>query len=143
MPADLTLIGSSLNGYYDTLLAEQISCRAVFLNPAFKPTRDLKKYVVFSTQYHSGQSFEFKREYIAELQILQIDRITQSERYFVIAVTGDEVLDWREMVGHYPQAMQVMIDDSDHSISEFTDYADAVLTFCGILLSADVAGSDI
>ena len=104
---------------------------------------DLKKYVGVSTQYHSEHSFELKREYIAELQILQIDRITQSERYFLIAATGDEVLDWREMVGHYPQARQVMIEGSDHGISEFTDYADAVLAFCGILLSADAAGSGI
>jgi predicted esterase YcpF (UPF0227 family) len=131
-PAGLTLIGSSLGGYYATWLAEQLGCRAVLLNPAVKPPRDLEQYVGVSTQYHSGQPFEFKREYIAELQTLQIDRITRPERYFLIAATGDEVLDWQEMVGHYPQARQQVIQGSDHGISEFAEYADAVLAFCGI-----------
>jgi len=140
-PADLTLIGSSLGGYYATWLAEQIGCRAILLNPAVKPPRDLEKYVGVSTQYHSDEPFEFKREYIAELQALQIDRITRPERYFLIAATGDEVLDWREMVGHYPQARQVVIEGSDHGISEFADYADAVLAFCGIPPTAGAAGS--
>lgn len=133
-PAALTLVGSSLGGYYATWLAEQLGCRAVLLNPAVKPPRDLEKYVGVSTQYHSDQPFEFKREYIAELQALQIDRITRPQRYFLIAATGDEVLDWQEMVGHYPQARQQVIQGSDHGISEFADYADAVLEFCGITI---------
>ncbi len=142
-PGDLILIGSSLNDYCDTWLVEQIGCREGLLNPIVRPPRDLKKYVGVSTQYHSEQSLEFKREYIAELQILQIDRIRQPERYFLIAVTGDEVLDWREMVDHYPQDRQVMIGGSDHGIGEFTDYADAVLAFCGTLLNVNAAGSGL
>ena len=143
-PAALTLVGSSLGGYYATWLAEQLGCRAVLLNPAVKPPRDLEKYVGVSTQYHSDQPFEFKREYIAELQALQVDRITRPQRYFLIAATGDEVLDWQEMVGHYPQARQQVIQGSDHGISEFAEYADAVLAFCEIAVahgSAPAAGT--
>jgi predicted esterase YcpF (UPF0227 family) len=140
-PAVLTLVGSSLGGYYATWLAEQAGCRAVLLNPAVKPPRDLEKYVGVSTQYHSDQPFEFKREYIAELQALQINRITRPERYFLIAATGDEVLDWREMVGHYPQARQQVIQGSDHGISEFTEYVGAVLAFCGIAVAAGPASA--
>ncbi len=58
--------------------------------------------------------------------------ITAPERYFLIAATGDEVLDWREMVGHYPHARQVVIQGSDHGLSDFTAYADRVLEFCGV-----------
>jgi predicted esterase YcpF (UPF0227 family) len=140
-PAALTLVSSSLGGYYATWLAEQLGCRAVLLNPAVKPPRDLEKYVGVSTQYHSDQPFEFKREYIAELQALQIDRITRPQRYFLIAATGDEVLDWQEMVGHYPQARQQVIQGSDHGISEFAEYADAVLVFCGIAVAHGAASA--
>lgn len=135
-PAQLTLIGSSLGGYYATWLAQQNGCRAVLLNPAIKPPRDLEKYVGVSTQYHSNEPFEFKREYMAELQALQVDVISKPERYFLIAATGDEVLDWQEMVGHYPQARQTVIQGSDHGISEFADYADEVLAFCGVAAQA-------
>ncbi|WP_075255952.1 YqiA/YcfP family alpha/beta fold hydrolase [Herbaspirillum camelliae] len=131
-PAQLTVVGSSLGGFYATWLAERLGCRAVLLNPAVKPPRDLESYVGVSTQYHSDEPFEFKREYIAELQALVVPAITRPERYFLIAATGDEVLDWREMVAHYPLARQTVIQGSDHGIAEFADYLDEVLAFCDV-----------
>ncbi|KAF3997424.1 YqiA/YcfP family alpha/beta fold hydrolase [Glaciimonas immobilis] len=131
-PSDLTVIGSSLGGFYATWLAEKTGCRAVLLNPAVKPPRDLEKYVGLHTQYHSDAPFEFKRAYIAELEALTVDKISAPQRYFLIAATGDEILDWREMVAHYPLAKQLVIEGSDHGISNFDDYVDAVLTFCRV-----------
>jgi predicted esterase YcpF (UPF0227 family) len=129
---ELTIVGSSLGGFYATWLAEQLGCRAVLLNPAVKPPRDLESYVGVSTQYHSDKPFEFKRDYIDELKALTVEKITDPQRYFLIAATGDEVLDWRDMVAHYPGARQTVIQGSDHGIAEFADHADAVLRFCGI-----------
>lgn len=131
-PQELVLIGSSLGGYYATWLAEQTGCRAVLLNPAVKPPRDLERYVGVTTAYHSDEPFEFRHEYIAELQALALPRITRPERYFLIAATGDEVLDWREMTAHYPSARQHVIQGSDHGLSDFADHVDEVLAFCGI-----------
>ena len=62
--------------------------------------------------------------------------ITRPERYFLIAATGDEVLDWREMTAHYPRARQHIIEGGDHGISEFAQYVDDVLAFCGVLAGA-------
>jgi len=131
-PEQLTVVGSSLGGFYATWLAEHLGCRAALLNPAVKPPRDLESYVGVTTQYHSDQPFEFKHAYIDQLRALAVDRITRPERYLLLAATGDEVLDWREMTAHYPGARQIVIEGSDHGISEFADYADAVLTFCGV-----------
>jgi predicted esterase YcpF (UPF0227 family) len=129
---ELSIIGSSLGGYYATWLAERIGCRAVLLNPAIVPLQDLDKHVGVTTQFHSDEPFEFKRDYIDELRALAVDPITRPERYFLIAATGDEVLDYRDMVKHYAGARQQVIDGSDHGISEFPEYVDAVLGFCGI-----------
>jgi uncharacterized protein len=128
----LTLIGSSLGGYYATWLAERLGCRAVLLNPAIVPRLDLAPYVGVTTQYHSDQPFEFKHAYIEELRALEVPRITQPGRYFLIAATGDEVLDYRDMVTHYAGARQHVIDGSDHAISEFANYVDDVLRFCRV-----------
>ncbi|HYD95626.1 MAG TPA: YqiA/YcfP family alpha/beta fold hydrolase [Noviherbaspirillum sp.] len=133
VPAErLTLIGSSLGGFYATWLAERLGCRAVLLNPAVDPARDLDKHVGAATTFHSGEPFEFKREYVGELQALAVERITRPERYLLLAATGDEVLDWREMVARYPGAQQCIIEGSDHGISDFDKYLDRVLAFCGI-----------
>lgn len=127
---ELSIIGSSLGGFYATWLAERIGCRAVLLNPAVDPLRNLEKHVGVTTEYHSDKPFEFKREYIDELRDLKVERITQPGRYFLLACTGDEVLDYRDMVAHYPGARQHVIQGSDHAISEFRDYVDEVLDFC-------------
>ncbi len=128
--SSLCLIGSSLGGYYATYLAEKFACRALLINPAVKPPRDLEKYVGVTTAYHSDEVFEFKAAYVEELRALAVAQITQPERYFLIAATGDEVLDWREMQAHYAHARQKIIQGSDHSVSEFTDYVDDVIAWC-------------
>ena len=136
-PAGLTIIGSSLGGYYATWLAEQLGCRAVLLNPAIVPLLDLEQHVGVTTAFHSDEPFEFKRDYIEELRAYAVPAITRPERYFLIAATGDEVLDYRDMVAHYAGARQTIIDGSDHSISAFADYLAPVLQFCGLGMDAD------
>ncbi|MDL2356959.1 MAG: YqiA/YcfP family alpha/beta fold hydrolase [Pseudomonadota bacterium] len=129
-PAQLAIVGSSLGGYYATWLAERLGCRAVLLNPAVDPLHDLERHVGVTTAWHGDQPFEFKRAYIDELAALKVERITRPERYYLIAASGDEVLDYRTMLAHYAGAHQHLIDGSDHAISEFADYVDAVLAFC-------------
>ncbi|MGJ7916855.1 YqiA/YcfP family alpha/beta fold hydrolase [Massilia sp. LXY-6] len=143
----LAIVGSSLGGFYATWLAERFGCRAVLINPAVDPLKDLDKHVGVTTAWHSDEPFEFKREYIDELAELKVARITRPERYFLLAATGDEVLDYRDMVAHYAGAHQHVIEGSDHAVSEFEDHVDELLGFCGMLRTATstraVAGSDI
>lgn len=127
---DLAIIGSSLGGFYATWLAERLGCRAALVNPAVDPLKDLDKHVGVTTAWHTGEPFEFRREYIDELAALKVDRITQPQRYFLLAATGDEVLDYRDMVAHYDGAHQHVIAGSDHAVSEFEQYVDEVLAFC-------------
>lgn len=130
-PADqLTVIGSSLGGYYATWLAEQTGCRAIVVNPAVTPPRELESYVGVTTYYHSDELFEFKAEYVDQLRALKVAAISRPERYFLIASTGDEVLDYREMLAFYAGAKQMIIEGSDHGIAEFADHLPLVLDFC-------------
>ena len=129
-PHNLSIIGSSLGGFYATWLAERLNVRAVLLNPSVDPLINLEKHVGVTTNWHSSEPFEFRPDYIDELAELKVARITQPERYFLVAATGDEVLDYRDMVAHYPGARQHVIEGSDHAISEFPQYVDEVLAFC-------------
>ncbi|OON60634.1 esterase [Massilia sp. KIM] len=131
-PGDLAIVGSSLGGFYATWLAERLGVPAVVINPSVDPLKNLEQHVGVTTAWHSDEPFEFKRDYIAELAELRVARITRPERYFLLAATGDEVLDYRDMVAHYAGARQHVIEGSDHAISEFPQYVDEVLGFCGI-----------
>ncbi|MDF3035218.1 MAG: hypothetical protein K0S28_492 [Paucimonas sp.] len=130
-PASLAVIGSSLGGFYATWLAEKTGCRAVVLNPAVHPYRDLGNFVGISTAYHSEAPFEFTQAHLEELTHFEIARITQPKRYLLIVAKGDELLDWREMTSHYLNANQVVLEGGDHGLSDFDAYLDQVIDFCG------------
>lgn len=131
-PRTLTIIGSSLGGFYATWLAEQYGCKAVLLNPAIHPWTDLEQYVGEQPLYHGGGSIHVLPAHMAELQALAVPQITEPERYFLVAATGDEVLNYREMLAHYATAPTKLIEGSDHGLSDFADHIDEVLRFCEI-----------
>jgi predicted esterase YcpF (UPF0227 family) len=55
--------------------------------------------------------------------------LTHPERYFLIAAKGDEVLDWQEMCQKYPGAQQLILEGSDHAISEYAHYLEQIMQF--------------
>nr|WP_277397915.1 YqiA/YcfP family alpha/beta fold hydrolase [Paraburkholderia sp. Ac-20340] len=126
----ITLIGSSLGGFFATYLAEKHGWRAALLNPAVVPDRDLSKYLGEQPLWHGGGSIVVEPRHLDELRALAVMQITQPQRYYLIAATGDEVLDYREMLAHYPGVVTHLIEGSDHGISEFADYVDEVIRFC-------------
>ena len=125
----IVVIGSSLGGFYTNYLAEKYGCIGVALNPAVRAARELEPHVGMMTAYDSEEPFDFRAEYIDELRALQIENITQSERYFLIAAKGDELLDWKEMVAFYASAKQLVLEGSDHGISEYAEHLPSVIEF--------------
>lgn len=131
LPNELALIGSSLGGYYATWLAEKLGCRAVLLNPAIDPARDLKHHTGRQPVYFSDDEIDFRPEYIDELRELDVP-VTNPDRYMLIAATGDNVIDYRTMLVKYRGVHQRVIAGSDHELSDFARYIDEVLSFCRI-----------
>jgi len=128
--ADTVVMGSSLGGFYATALAERLGCRAFLLNPAIDPARDLGKYIGEQTQFHNPEErFFFRSEYVDELRALELPAITRPERYGAIIAKGDEVLDWREMTARYPGANILLLEGSDHSITDFDEHLPFLLKF--------------
>jgi len=124
----LTVVGSSLGGYYANWLAERLGCRAILLNPAVHAARDLVSQVGTHANYHDGAPFVFKPEYIDELAALAAP-VTRPKRYFLLACTGDEVLNWREMAAVYAGCHQRIVAGGDHGISDCARWLPEVLNF--------------
>ena len=124
------LIGSSLGGFYATWLAETHGVRAVLLNPAVRPYDLLAGEVGRQKNFHTGEEYDFTAQHIEELRALEVDSITPA-RYLLLVATGDEVLDYRHAVEKYRGARQLVIEGSDHGMSDFARYLDTVLAFGG------------
>ena len=125
------LVGSSLGGYYATYLAEKHGLKAVLLNPAVRSYEFLRGEVGVQRNFHTGEEYEFTSGHVAELETLEVERIT-SERYLLIVAKGDEVLDFRRAVERYRGCRQLVIEGSDHGLTDFVDYLETVLEFCGV-----------
>jgi len=125
----VVVIGSSLGGFYANYLAEKYGCKAIALNPAVHAARELAPHVGMMTAYDSDEPFDFRPEYIDELKALQVEKISDPSRYFLIAAKGDELLDWHEMVDFYPGAQHLVLEGSDHGIADYADHLPKVLQF--------------
>jgi len=124
------VVGSSLGGWYATVVAEATGWPAAVLNPAVHPARDLAAYIGEQTQFHSPEErFYFRPEYVAQLQALQPVALTRPERYFALIAQGDELLDWREMAARYAGGQLRVLPGSDHALSDFDDHLPHLLKF--------------
>jgi predicted esterase YcpF (UPF0227 family) len=130
----LTLVGSSLGGFYATHLAERCGARAVLINPAIRPDEDLTPFAGTQTNLYTGEAFEVIDEHFAQLRALRVARITRPRRYFLLVRSGDEVLDWREAVAFYAGAWQYVAGGGDHGWADFAGELPALLRFAGVLL---------
>ena len=128
--ATSAVLGSSLGGFYATVVAEATGWPAVVMNPAVDPARDLAGFVGELTAFHAPEErFFFRREYIDELRALSPAAITRPERYFAVIAKGDELLDWREMLARYPGAHVRLLEGSDHALSDYDDHQPHLLRF--------------
>lgn len=129
----MAVVGSSLGGFYATWVAETMGCRAVVLNPAVDPARDLARYIGEQTSWHDPEErFFFRPEFVSELKALATGPLQQPANYFAIITKGDEVLDWREMHARYADCPMRLLEGGDHAISDFPEHLPAVLAFLGL-----------
>jgi hypothetical protein len=126
----MAVVGSSLGGFYATWVAEATGCRAVLLNPAVNPARDLARHIGEQTAWHDpAEHFYFAPGYVDELRALERGPVAHPDRYFAVIAKGDELLDWREMTGRYPGAHVKLLEGGDHALSDFDLHLEDVLAF--------------
>lgn len=129
----MAIIGSSLGGFYAAVLARQLGCPAVLLNPAVYPSRDLARHIGEHPAWHDpAQKIFFEATHVQELVDLEaltpIDSSHPASSLAVIA-KGDEVLDWREMLARHASGQVRLLEGSDHALSDFDDVLPEILEF--------------
>ena len=128
--AAMGVIGSSLGGFYATCVAQARGCKAVLLNPAVEPARDLAQHVGEQAAWHDpAEHFLFEPRFIGELRALEPGPLLHPENFFALVAKGDELLDWREMTARYPGAAIRLLEGGDHALTGFEQHIDHVMAF--------------
>ena len=126
----LAVMGSSLGGFYATAVAERHGCKAVLLNPAVDPARDLASHIGEQTSWQNPDDhFFFEARFVDELRALQAGLLAVPHNYLAIIAKGDEVLDWREMAARYADAQLLLLEGGDHALSDFDAHLPVILEF--------------
>ena len=128
--ATSVVMGSSLGGYYATWLASLRPWKAVVINPAVHPQRDLADKIGQHSCWHDPhQQFDFTAEHVQELQALGSAKTHFGNRVLPLIAKGDELLDWQEMRQRYPDSEGILLEGGDHAFSDFEKYIPIILAF--------------
>ncbi len=130
--ANITLLGSSLGGYYASFLVERFGVRVVLVNPAVNPASTLASCVGYNENYYTREKYEFTQEHLRQLAHYEIAGIAYPEGYLVFLQTGDDTLDYREAADKYRHCDLHIEAGGSHGYSGFERIIPRILAFAGI-----------
>jgi predicted esterase YcpF (UPF0227 family) len=126
----MAVVGSSLGGFYATWVAQQTGCRAVLLNPAVDPARDLAAHIGEQTAWHDpGRALLLRTRLRGRAARAADAGPLPRPSAFRRHRQGRRVLDWREMTGRYPAPGSSCWPAGDHALSDFDDHLDVLASF--------------
>lgn len=126
----ITLIGSSLGGYYSTWLAEKYShVRVVLVNPAVRPYALLEDWLGENENLYTHEHYVLTRDHLKQLLEIDCASVHDPSRYLLLTQTADETLDYREAVDKFADSPQFVQPGGSHGFDRFQDLIPAILAF--------------
>jgi len=129
LPSELTLVGSSLGGFYALVLAERFGCKAVLLNPSLRPYETLRAHLGAQTNLYTGEPFVLETRHLDFLRLQAVEKVARPENYFPIVEMGDELLDHRCTLEHFAGSHSIVVTGGDHELKSFPQHIPALIAF--------------
>jgi uncharacterized protein len=133
---DTIIFGSSLGGYYALWAGVNFNTNIVLVNPAVEPYIDLKNVIGMNKNYKTGEDFEFKEEYIAQLRNLTVDKgKLQKEKIVLMLAEDDDLLDYNRTLKYFGDEYGRLIleKEAGHSFTKFGEDLDKVFKYFNTL----------
>lgn len=114
--ADVTLVGSSLGGFYAIYLAEKYGLKAVLINPAVDSSNTLKRVLNMgdtATNYYDNTEFTWNENHVEMLLKYRVDEVRNGE-YLLLLQKADDILDYRDAVVKLPHAKSIIEEGGTH-----------------------------
>ncbi|WP_131669442.1 YqiA/YcfP family alpha/beta fold hydrolase [Psychrobacter pygoscelis] len=125
---DTVLMGSSLGGYFSSLVSNHTGCPAILLNPSIQPHVSLQRFLKgqnpdnkASIIYQTAGGWHMSLahlQWFAEHQLTQVDH---PKRLLVLIKAGDELLNPQIATDFYrSQGVEVILQpNGDHRMTDF------------------------
>ena len=125
---DVTLIGSSLGGYYSIYFSQKYNIKASLLNPSIHPTITLKNSIGNAPSFYDLSSFKWGQTHLAMLGNIKT-KVEKPELIMLLVQKGDDLLDYREALMYLPSSHQIVEDGGSHSFEGIEKQFENIVEF--------------
>ncbi len=127
---EISLIGSSLGGFYAAYLAEKYKLKSVLINPVVSShLKNMKDLIGEHENYNTGEKYFFFKSNFKELFDYKIRRFSIPLNQLFFLQLGDEVLDQKETLKYYKGSLFLVEDEGSHKFDNFEKYLPLIYDF--------------
>lgn len=124
------ILGSSLGGFWATLLTEKYQCKAVLVNPVVLPQKRFQEYVgVELKNYHTDDAYTLHDDDIDVLVNCDQKNIINPSLYWLMVQKGDQTLDYQLAVDKYKGSRQLVEEGGNHTFQDFEKWLPEIIQF--------------
>lgn len=124
----ITLVGSSLGGFYSIYLAAKYNLKAVLINPSIRPYETLLKTKGRFPHYYDGSSFEWNDLHLESLKKYEAEN-ARDEQFLLLLQKGDETLDYTKALEKLSSASAIVEEGGSHSFDGFERHFETIAAF--------------
>jgi uncharacterized protein len=127
----VSLVGSSLGGFYSLYLANKYKLNAVLINPALNPKKTLSKFYSFGLvkNYFDNSNFEITQEQLKSLENFQVSLIQNPKNIMALIQKGDEIIDYKESLEILKDCEIIVEEGGNHSFENIEKYLNKINNF--------------
>jgi predicted esterase YcpF (UPF0227 family) len=122
----ITLVGSSLGGFYAIYLAHKYKLKVVLINPSLAPYETLLKTKGRFPHYYDGSSFEWNDGHLESLRKYEVFD-GRDAQFLLLLQKGDELLDYAKALEKFPAAEAFVEEGGSHSFDGFERYFETIV----------------
>ena len=126
----VSLIGSSLGGFYSTYIADTYNLKSININPVVPGhLKDMKDLIGNHRNYHSDESYLFSQDMYEYLHKIKIKKLKYPLNHLSLIQLEDEVLNHFKTLSYYKNSNLCVEKDGSHEYKEFEEKIPLILDF--------------
>ena len=126
----ISLIGSSLGGFYSTYIADTYNLKSININRVVPShLKDMKELIGNHRNYHSDESYLFSQDMYEYLHKIKIKKLKYPLNHLSLIQLEDEVLNHFKTLSYYKNSNLCVEKDGSHEYKEFEEKIPLILDF--------------
>lgn len=126
----VSLIGSSLGGFYSTYIADTYNLKSININPVVpNHLKDMKDLIGNHQNYQTDESYLFSEEMYEYLHKIKIKKLKYPLNHLSLIQLEDEVLNHFKTLSYYKNSNLCVEKDGSHEYKEFEEKIPLILDF--------------